>query len=83
MSEPLMPASLAGVHIQGSPLVPEDQLLYIGGRIFFHRRMSLRGRKRRPHGRTNGPRRWKVRTVVYQPALDGLLAATDERAPHA
>jgi hypothetical protein len=69
------PARHWGVPIKTSPLIPEDQIVRIGGEVWFHSRISARGRTRRKHGRPrNAPRRLKVRFVRYQPALDKVLA---------
>lgn len=66
-----------GIPIHGSPFVPEDQMLVAAGHVYFHQRESIRARKRYPHGRSNGPRRWKVKVVTYRPAIDKILAAQD------
>ena len=68
-------AALAGVPLIPSPYVREGQLVQTDDAIYFHSRQSVRARRRRPHGRTNGPKRWKVRRVTYQPDFDRLVAA--------
>jgi hypothetical protein len=71
---PLTSVPLIGTPIRASALVPEDKILQINGELWFHSRLSARGKMRRRHGRPrNHPRRWKVRYVRYQPALDRVL----------
>jgi hypothetical protein len=66
-------AGAPGVPLIGSPNVPVGQLVQVGQLVYFHRHTAVTGRKRRPHGRTNGPRRWKVTTrVVEDPLIDKL-----------
>lgn len=82
MSEPIKVARtanhLAGVALVGSPHVPEDTLYEINGRLLYHSRLSIRQRRRRPHGRGRpAPRRWKGEVVTYAPMLDRIREAPD------
>lgn len=67
---------MIGLALQGSSLVPEGQVVRMGDRVLYHERVSVRARRRRPHGRTNGPRRWKARIVLYRPDYDRMMEAT-------
>lgn len=71
-----IPSLLTGVPVVLSRYVPEDAVYRIDGKIVMHGRTSHRARKRRPHGRANGPRRWKRWSVPYRPVYDRLLAAS-------
>lgn len=67
-------SGLAGVTIVASPYVPEGTMMMIGHQVLYHERVSVRVRHRKPHGRTNGPRRRRVRRVRYRPDYDRLMA---------
>ncbi len=69
-------AMMSGITIRTSPFVPEGQIVQTADGLWFHGRVSTRVKYRRPHGRTNGPRRAIVRRVVYQPDLDRVRATT-------
>jgi hypothetical protein len=70
-------ARMFGTPVYTSSLIPEDQIVSLDGALWFHSRISARGRMRRRHGRPrNHPRRLKVKFVRYQPALDRLLEAS-------
>lgn len=76
MSDPF--SVLMGIPMFPSPYVPEDQLIRTSDGIYFHSRISIRAKRRRPHGRTNGPRRWKIKYVRYQPVYDRLKETRDD-----
>jgi hypothetical protein len=70
----LEPDPFGGIPIRTSAMVPEDKVLRFDGALWFHSRVSARGRMRRRHGRPrNHPRRLKVCYVRYQPALDRVM----------
>jgi hypothetical protein len=72
-------ASLTGLPIVGSAFVPRGTILRTNfngyDTIVYHRWLSVTGKKRKPHGRTNGPRRWKIKMrYIDDPAMAALLA---------
>lgn len=69
------PDRFTGIPLVGSALVPPGQVYQVDGRLVFHSRPSRRERWRRPHGRTNGPRRRVVKVVRYEPDLVRIKAA--------
>jgi hypothetical protein len=57
---------LYGIPVYGSALIPRGQVIVVnnGKALYFHERISARGRFRRAHGRSRpAPRRLKVRYV--------------------
>ena len=69
-------SDLAGIPLFPSRFVPEGQIMRTPMGIHYHERVSVRGRRHRPHGRGRPcPRRWKVQVVTYHPDLDRLLEA--------
>jgi hypothetical protein len=75
-------ATMHGVPMHGSVFVPEGNLVQtsIDGRdvLFFHQRVSVRGRRRRPHGRPrNVRRRMKAKIVLYRPDFDKIKEQLD------
>lgn len=75
------PTSLSGpafgnVDIVASRYIPRGKVMMVGRTAYFPTKFSRRRKWRRPHGRTNGPRRMKERQVRYQPELDSVLAMT-------
>lgn len=71
--------TMAGIDFIGSRYIPVGKFVYTASStVYFHRRISHRGRFKRPHGRTNGPRRYKPRDVLYQPDYDRLKEAQHE-----
>ncbi len=64
--------SINGIRVKFSPSIPRDKILLIDGDAYIFGRPSVRARRRRPHGRTNGPRRWKRETVTFSPMLDRI-----------
>jgi hypothetical protein len=70
-------SGLGGIPLRTSPLIPEGTVIRAEGAVWFHSRISARGRMRRKHGRPrNHPRRLKMKYVRYQPDLDRALEAT-------
>lgn len=73
---------LDGIRIFLTPYVDEKSMVQTKDGIYLHSRLSCRAKRRRPHGRTNGPRRWKVKYVRYQPVWDRLrVAASSQHTP--
>lgn len=73
--EPDALARLTGTPLYPSSAVPEGTIVHADGAIYFHSRISMRGKMRRGHGRARrAPRRWKVKQVLYRPDYDRLAA---------
>lgn len=67
-------SSLEGVPIIGTRYVPVGEFLRTPAGIYFHRHEWYSGRYRKPHGRTNGPRKLKVKKRIYiDPAMQRIL----------
>lgn len=76
MTELSAAPDLYGMPVFTSHLVEPGEVVVIGRRCYVHSHLSIRGRKRRPHGRPRNVRReWKVRYVRYEPVLDRLREA--------
>lgn len=58
----------AGMPLVPSALCPLDKVYVVGGAVHYHARTSVTGRLRKPHGRTSGPKRWKIKTRLIEPA---------------
>lgn len=52
----------SGIPIVPSSFVPRGQIIQTNGKVYYHRHLSVTGKKRRGHGRArNAPRRWKIK----------------------
>lgn len=68
---------LYGIPVIGSPLIPRGQVIVVnnGKALYYHERMSARGRRRRAHGRSRpAPRRLKVKHVKVSELKDIFTA---------
>ena len=65
---------LAGIPIVTHWAVPEGKIFVVNGSLHTHSRRSERTKWRRPHGRTNGPRKRRTKYVTYSPDLDRVMA---------
>lgn len=64
---------LTGIPLFPSRHTPEGKLIQTADGIYFHSRLSTRGKMRRPHGRGRPAKRhWKSKTVLYQPDYERL-----------